>query len=101
MEHYDELLELATGDDDDASLVKSSIYFNINDVIPDGKGVLGLVDDLYALEQLNKVIIIGLFNLKWRFEMEFQIFNIQSLLINLAITCKWADDFIKAALFST
>ena len=101
MEHYDELLELATGDGDDASLDQVLQYIlTINDVIPDGKGVLGLVDDLYAGTIEDKVIIIDLFNLKWRFEMEFPDFQYPIIIDQSGNNLvNRADDFIKAALY--
>ena len=102
LEHYDELLELATGDDGDASLDQVLQYIlTINDVIPDGKGVLGLVDDLYALEQLKiKSSSLDLFNLKWRFEMEFPDFQYPIIIDQSGNNLvNRADDFIKAALY--
>ena len=54
IQNYDDLLDIVTGSITQQSLGQVMQYIlNINDVINDTFGVLGLVDDLYALEQFT------------------------------------------------
>lgn len=102
LDNYDELLEIATSDDSQESLDQILQYIlTVHDVIPDKEGVLGLVDDLYALEQLTiDKDSYDLNSMKWKFEMEFPDFQYPILIDKAGNNLvNRADGLIKTALY--
>lgn len=104
LDNYNELLEIYTGENNQKSLGQIMEYIiKVDDVIPDTYGVLGLVDDLYALELLDiDLQINSLSNIKWMFEIEYPEFQFPIIidqdgnnLINRI------DALIKASLYSS
>ena len=102
LDHYDELLEMLTGDETHGSLGQIMQYIlSVNDVVPDSQGVLGLVDDLYALEQLEIDLSQNeLRDIKWKFEMNFPDFQFPIIIDRSGNNLvNRIDDLIKAALY--
>ena len=104
LENYDQLLEIATGESDHGSLDQILQYIlTVNDVIPDSMGVLGLVDDLYVLEQLSiqsEIVEGDSSTIKWMFNLNFPDFQFPIIIDNAGNNLiSKVDSLIKTALY--
>jgi hypothetical protein len=101
LNNYDSLLDIVTGSETQRSLGQVMQYIlNVNDVINDSDGLLGLVDDLYALEQLKIDPVEYDFSLKWQFEMNFPDFQFPIIIDKKGNNLiNQVDGLIKTALF--
>ena len=101
IQNYDDLLDIVTGSITQQSLGQVMQYIlNINDVINDTFGVLGLVDDLYALEQFTIDPKEYNLSLKWQFEMNFPDFQFPILIDKKGNNLiHRIDSLIKTAIF--
>lgn len=79
LENYDELLDAATKQESKLSNKVGSIIEYIlteDDAIRDGIGLLGIVDDVFALQQLKHPELISeIESLKWEFELSYPNFR--------------------------
>ena len=89
LENYERLLELMTDHNRGANNIESIMQYilTIDDVVKDSVGVLGLVDDLFAMEQLDlKISTDDPAKLNGYLKLIFRIFNSQSSWTGRVIT---------------
>ena len=102
LDNYEILLDLATGEDADGGSIGSILQYimKVNDVVKDSTGVLGLVDDLYALEQLKRKIDTSkVSDIKWLFETTFPDFQYPIMIDSKGNNLiHKVDDLIKASI---
>lgn len=104
LNNYVKLLDFATDQEEDTKNIQSIMQYilTVDDVVKDSFGVLGLVDDLYAMQQLNLDLSDDdADSIKWKFEIDFPDFQFPIIidregnnLINKL------DGLIKIALFN-
>ena len=103
LENYERLLELMTDHDRGANNIESIMQYilTIDDVVKDSVGVLGLVDDLFAMEQLDlKIGTDDPAKIKWLFEINFPDFQFPIIMDREGNNLiSKVDDLVKTALF--